>query len=124
MMIVPIPSKTTRPTRSTADCGRFMTAHANVVTLLHSREGDMTMTTISSRAFNQDVTAAKRAAEDGPVFITDRGRPAHVLLSIDAYRRLTGARRSIVDALSAPGLGDIELDIAVSRALPRAAAFD
>ena len=124
MMIVPITAKATRPTRSTADCGRFVIAHSNVVTLLHSREGDMTMTTISSRAFNQDVTAAKRAAEDGPVFITDRGRPAHVLLNIDAYRRLTGARRSIVDALAAPGLGDIELDIALSRALPRAAEFD
>ena len=123
MMIVPITPKTRRPARSTADCGRFVASYSNVVTLLHSREVDMTMTTISSRAFNQDVTAAKRAAEDGPVFITDRGRPAHVLLSIDAYRRLTGARRSIVDALSAPGLGDTELDIAVSRALPRAAEF-
>ena len=35
---------------------------------------------ITSREFNQDVSKAKRAALKGPIFITDRGRPAHVLL--------------------------------------------
>ena len=50
----------------------------------------MELTTITSRTFNQDASGAKRAAENGPVFITDRGKPAHVLLSIEAYRRLTG----------------------------------
>ena len=45
-------------------------------------------TTITSREFNHDTGRAKRAANDGPVFITDRGRPAHVLLSIEDYRRL------------------------------------
>lgn len=44
----------------------------------------MGMTTINSRTFNQDASGAKRAAQDGPVFITDRGKPAHVLLSIEA----------------------------------------
>lgn len=48
------------------------------------------MTTISARKFNQDVSAAKRAADNGPVVITDRGRPSHVLLSIGEYERLTG----------------------------------
>lgn len=48
------------------------------------------VTTITSRRFNQDASGAKRAAREGPVFITDRGRPAHVLLSIEAYRRLLG----------------------------------
>jgi len=33
--------------------------------------------TITSRVFNQDAAGAKRAASQGPVFITDRGRPAH-----------------------------------------------
>jgi len=41
----------------------------------------MGMTTINSRTFNQDASGAKRAAQDGPVFITDRGKPAHVLLT-------------------------------------------
>ena len=51
----------------------------------------MAVTTFSSREFNQYVSEAKKAAESGPVFITDRGKPAHVLLSIDEYRRLSGA---------------------------------
>ena len=58
------------------------------------------MTTISSRAFNQDAAGAKRATRAGPVFITDRGNPAHVLLSIDDYRRLAGAPRSLAEALA------------------------
>ena len=49
----------------------------------------MTVTTFSSREFNQNTSRAKKAAVEGPVFITDRGKPAHVLLSIDDYRRLT-----------------------------------
>ena len=60
----------------------------------------MELTTITSRTFNQDASGAKRAAENGPVFITDRGKPAHVLLSIEAYRRLTGQRESIIDLLA------------------------
>ena len=60
----------------------------------------MNLTTITSRTFNQDASGAKRAAENGPVFITDRGKPAHVLLSIEAYRRLTGQRESIIDLLA------------------------
>jgi prevent-host-death family protein len=84
----------------------------------------MTLTTVSSREFNQDVTRAKRAAEHGPVFITDRGKPAHVLLSIGEYRRLTGKRRNIVEALSMPGLADIEIEFPRSRELPRPAEFD
>jgi PHD/YefM family antitoxin component YafN of YafNO toxin-antitoxin module len=60
----------------------------------------MTITTLSSREFNQDASGAKKAAANGPVFITDRGQPRHVLLSIEAYRQLTGARRSIADALA------------------------
>ena len=43
----------------------------------------MTVHTFSSRDFLQDFSAAKRAASEGPVFITDRGRPAFVLLKID-----------------------------------------
>lgn len=57
------------------------------------------MAHVTSRAFNQDVSAAKRAASKGPVIITDRGEPSHVLLSIREYERLTADRRSIVDLL-------------------------
>ncbi|HSH84895.1 MAG TPA: type II toxin-antitoxin system Phd/YefM family antitoxin [Guyparkeria sp.] len=70
----------------------------------------MTITTISSREFNQGTSEAKRAANDGPVFITDRGRPAHVLMSFDEYQRLTRQRRNIADALAMPGVADIEFE--------------
>lgn len=70
----------------------------------------MTITTLSSRELNQDVTRAKKATKDGPVFITDRGKPAHVLLSIEEYQRLTKQRRNIADALAMPGIDNIEFE--------------
>lgn len=70
----------------------------------------MTITTLSSREFNQDASGAKRAASKGPVFITDRGRPAHVLLTIEDYQRLAGGQRKIADALAMPGGKDIEFE--------------
>ena len=70
----------------------------------------MTITRISSRAFNQDVGQAKRAADAGPVVITDRGRPAYVLLRHEAYRQLAGDRTSIRQLLDQPGVEDIEFD--------------
>lgn len=63
----------------------------------------MPITTMTSREFNQDSSRAKKAAEEGPVFITDRGKPAHVLLSIEDYRKLTGHEMSLADALAQPG---------------------
>ena len=83
----------------------------------------MTITTLTSREFNQDTSRAKKAASEGPVFITDRGRPAHVLLSIDEYQRITGRHRTIVEALSMPGLSDIEVEFPRSRDPARAADF-
>ncbi len=70
----------------------------------------MTITTLSSREFNQDASGAKKAAKNGPVFITDRGRPAHVLLTIEEYQKLTGNHTSIVDMLAMPGVEDIEFE--------------
>jgi prevent-host-death family protein len=70
----------------------------------------MTITTLSSREFNQGVSEAKQAANNGPVFITDRGRPAHVLMSFEDYQRLTKQRRNIADALAMPGIADIAFE--------------
>lgn len=70
----------------------------------------MPITTLSSRAFNQDTSGAKKAAKNGPVFITDRGRPAHVLLTIEDYEKLTGGGGNIVDMLAMPGVEDIEFE--------------
>jgi len=60
------------------------------------------MRVVSSREFNQDVSAAKRAARVEPVFVTDRGRPTHVLMSIADFRRLSGEQESLVDLLAMP----------------------
>jgi prevent-host-death family protein len=81
----------------------------------------MSITTFSSREFNQRASDAKRAANDGPVFITDRGRPAHVLLSIAEYRRLTGETQRIADLLAMPGAEALELELPASRELARPA---
>ena len=70
----------------------------------------MIVTTLTSREFNQGVSEAKRAANNGPVFITARGRPAHVLLRFEDYQRLTKQRRNIADALAMPEIADIEFD--------------
>lgn len=75
----------------------------------------MTITTLTSRQFNQDAGGAKKAAERGPVIITDRGKPAHVLLGIQEYRRLIGDKRTIADLLAMPDAGDVELEIPQSR---------
>lgn len=69
------------------------------------------MSTITSRDFNQDVSAAKRSAATEPVIITDRGKPSHVLLSIEDYRRLIADQRSIVDWLSV----DDDIDLVTER---------
>jgi prevent-host-death family protein len=70
----------------------------------------VTITTVSSREFNQDASGAKRAASKGPVVITDRGRPAHVLLTFEAYRKLTEKAASIADLLAMPGAADVEFE--------------
>lgn len=68
------------------------------------------MVTISSRDFNQDVGKAKRLARQGPVFITDRGRPSHVLISFEAFRQISGQTENIIDLLAMPPVETGELE--------------
>jgi prevent-host-death family protein len=70
----------------------------------------MTITILSSGELNRDVASAKKAAKDGTVFITERGKPAYVLLSIEEYQRLTKQRRNIADSLAMPEASDIEFE--------------
>ena len=70
------------------------------------------MKVITSREFNQDVSQAKRAARIAPVFVTDRGKATHVLMSVEAYRKLTGQAESIVDLLAMPNPAAVDLDAA------------
>ncbi len=67
-------------------------------------------TTITSRDFNQAVSQAKRAAQSGPVVITDRGKPAYVLLRHEAYRRLLGKGLGVRQLLGQADGEDIEFD--------------
>ena len=66
------------------------------------------MATVTAREFNQDVSAAKRAAAEGPVIITDRGRPAKVILSFEEYERLSGKKKNLLELLAMPC--DMEID--------------
>lgn len=72
----------------------------------------MSVSTVSSREFTRDVAAAKRAASDGPVFITDRGKPAFALLRMEDYYKMAGQKeRSLLEVMdSIPGGGDFEFD--------------
>jgi prevent-host-death family protein len=71
---------------------------------------DVTITKLSSREFNQDTSRAKRLAKRGPVFITDRGRPSHVLLTVEDYQRITGGQKSIAELLAMPEAARIEFE--------------
>ncbi|MGA9658433.1 MAG: type II toxin-antitoxin system Phd/YefM family antitoxin [Asticcacaulis sp.] len=68
------------------------------------------MPTLTSRIFNQDVGRAKREARLEPVFITDRGRPTHVLMSFDAFCRLSGQGESVLDLLAMDDGAGVDLE--------------
>lgn len=81
----------------------------------------MSITTVSSRQFNQDAGKAKKAAKAGPVFITDRGKPAHVLLTYEAYQKMTRGHAKIADLLAMPCDKAYQLEIRQARDLAQAA---
>ena len=81
----------------------------------------MTITTMTSREFNQDASGAKRAAELGPVYITDRGQLSHVLLRADTYEALVGGRTSIADLLALPGVENLTIETPARRTRHRPA---
>jgi prevent-host-death family protein len=72
----------------------------------------MAITTLTSREFNQNTGRAKRAAKKGPVFITDRGRPRHVLLSFEEYEQLKvhGGKKTILEMLAMPEAAEIDFE--------------
>lgn len=70
----------------------------------------MAITTISSREFNQNTSGAKKAAKNGPVIITDRGKPEHVLLTIKDYQKLKGKKKNILEILAMPGVEEIDFE--------------
>ena len=83
----------------------------------------MEVTIVSSREFNQDTSAAKKAAGKGPVFITDRGRTAHVLMTIEQYEVMTAAAGNIIELLGAPGAAEVEFEPRRATGIYRPADF-
>ncbi|MFN0303768.1 MAG: type II toxin-antitoxin system prevent-host-death family antitoxin [Burkholderiales bacterium] len=81
----------------------------------------MPITTLTSREFNQDASKAKSAAASGPVIITDRGRPSHVLITFSEYKKLTGKRTKIADLLAMPKGKDAAFRAPKLKDLARAA---
>jgi hypothetical protein len=71
----------------------------------------MAITTITSREFNHDRGGAKKAAQKGPVFITDQGKLSLVLMTAEEYRRLTGGQKNLAELLYMPGVEDVEFEI-------------
>lgn len=85
----------------------------------------MPTTTLTSREFNQDTGRAKRATKRGPVFITDRGRPAHVLLSMDEYESLKKKHQSLGEMLAMDEADSVEFEPpAIGNEIPTPAEFD
>ena len=86
----------------------------------------MSIHTFSSREFTRDVSAAKRAAANGPVFITDRGRPAFALLQIDDYHRMAfGKERTLLELMDSIAGGEgIDFDPPRMNLVARPAEFD
>ncbi len=71
----------------------------------------MPIKTVTSRDFNQNVSNIKKESSQGPVFITDRGKPSHVLLSIKDYNKLAGTKENIVALLAMPEAAEIEFEV-------------
>lgn len=84
----------------------------------------MVHASISSREFNQDASRAKKEANKGPVFITDRGKPSHVLLSIENYQQLTGGKASLAALLEMNEGDDIIFSAPKADLTPRLVEFD
>lgn len=84
----------------------------------------MTTQTISGTDFNRDSGAAKRASEHGPVVITDRGKPSHVLLTWEDYQKLGHPPQTLAERLALEGAEDIDFDPPKVGGTPTAATFD
>ena len=82
-------------------------------------------TQMTSREFNQATGDAKTAARRGPVFVTNRGRPTHVLITYEDYRLLVSGSLSLTDLLGAtPGAGEVELPLPARDELAQSAELD
>jgi prevent-host-death family protein len=75
----------------------------------------LAITTISSREFNQNRSSVKRAADRGPVIVTDRGKPCLVVLKFEDYQKMSEKRGSILERLHMPDVAEIDIDFEPPR---------
>ena len=66
--------------------------------------------TFTSRDFNRDPGSIKRAAQSGPVFITDRNKPSLVVMAVKDYERLLGRGVSLLNILTPEDDQDFDFD--------------
>lgn len=69
----------------------------------------MTITTVTSRELNQDISKIKKVCEVGPVYVTNRGEPTHVMMTFEEYQKLVGNQESIIELLAMDD-ADIEFE--------------
>lgn len=80
------------------------------------------MQTITSMAFNQNVTLAKKNTCNGPVFITEMGKITHVLMRYEDY--LAGKEeKNMAELLACEEIADIDLEIVPWDFHPREGGF-
>ncbi|USX28282.1 type II toxin-antitoxin system Phd/YefM family antitoxin [Oxalobacteraceae bacterium OTU3CINTB1] len=75
----------------------------------------MTITTLPIEQFLRKPSDATNAADSDPVFITERGRPTHVLIKFSDYQRLIREHRNMAELLSVPDMADIDFEPVRSR---------
>lgn len=81
----------------------------------------MPIRTFTSRQYNQEPGALKRAVADGPVFVTNRDVVELVLLNKRDYDRLVDAKpkRKLGDAMRMPQVAEIEFEAVRSNVVIR-----
>ncbi len=67
----------------------------------------MTITTVTSRELNQDISKVKKVCEVGPVYVTNRGEPTHVIMTFEEYQKLIGNHENIVELLT---MDDVDIE--------------
>ena len=68
---------------------------------------------MTSREFNQNTSLAQKYAQTAPVIITNRGKPAYVLVKYEEFQSAKptkSALQALLD-LTHPDVGDIDLPL-------------
>jgi hypothetical protein len=68
------------------------------------------MPVLTAKEFDQDIAGAKRAADEGPMVLTDSGIPCYVFMRHETYQRLTERGQSLRLLLAHPESEDVEFD--------------